>query len=86
MNDQQSFEFLDIITILSFAMQLSNNAALAKQATNNDLLEELHKDVDVLNSKLDMILSVLSSNAGLSYLSVDEDNSTSVASRPCSAR
>lgn len=61
-NNQQNFEFLDIITILSFAMQLMNNDALTKQATNNDLLAELHKDVDILNSKLDRLLALVGDN------------------------
>lgn len=63
MNNQQNFEFLDIITILSFAMQLMNNDALARQATNNDLLNELHADMDVLNSKLDRLISLVSNSS-----------------------
>lgn len=63
MNNQQNFEFLDIITILGFAMQLMNNEALARQATNNDLLNELHQDMDVLNSKLDQLISLVSGSS-----------------------
>lgn len=63
MNNQQNFEFLDIITILSFAMQLMNNDALARQATNNDLLNELHTDMDMLNSKLDQLISLVLSSS-----------------------
>lgn len=63
MNNQQNFEFLDIITILSFAMQLMNNDALARQATNNDLLNELHADMDALNSKLDRLISLVSNSS-----------------------
>lgn len=59
MYNQQSFEFLDIITILSFAMQLMNNDALAKQSTNDDVLDELRADVSVLNQKLDRLLSLV---------------------------
>lgn len=67
MNNQQNFEFLDIITIISFAMQLMNNDALQRQATNNDLLNELHRDVDMLSSKLDRLISLVegsNTNAG----------------------
>lgn len=74
MNNQQNFEFLDIITILGFAMQLMNNEALARQATNNDLLNELHKDVDILNSKLDRLISLV------------EGNSTSAGMHPSSVQ
>ena len=59
MNEDQNFEFLDIITILSFAMQVQNAIDISAQATNNDLLEELHKDVDILNSKLDRLLQLV---------------------------
>lgn len=62
MNSQQNFEFLDIITILSFAMQLMNNDSLQRQATNNDLLNELHRDVDMLSSKLDRLLLLVEGN------------------------
>lgn len=63
MNNQQNFEFLDIITILGFAMQLMNNDELQRQATNNDLLNELHQDMDMLNSKLDRLLSLVEGNS-----------------------
>lgn len=70
MGEEQQFEFLDIITILGFAMQVQNAADISKQATNNDLLEELHRDVAILNSKLDRLLSLA------------EDNSTDVDKHP----
>lgn len=59
MNEDQNFEFLDMITILSFAMQVQNTIDISAQATNNDLLEELHRDVDILNSKLDRLLQLV---------------------------
>ena len=71
MGKEQQFEFLDIITILGFAMQVQN---ISKQATNNDLLEELHRDVAMLNSKLDRLLSLA------------EGNNTDVDKHPWSAR
>ena len=42
MNENQQFEFLDIVTILSFAMQLINQQNIAKQVTTDDLMHELH--------------------------------------------
>lgn len=71
MGEEQQFEFLDIITILGFAMQVQN---ISEQATNNDLLEELHKDVAILNSKLDRLLSLA------------EGNNTDADKHPWSAR
>ena len=59
MNESQNFEFLDILAIISFAMQVQNAADISSQATNNDLLEELHRDVDILNSKLDRLLQLV---------------------------
>ena len=43
MNDQ--FDFLDMITILSFILQLQNNEELQKQTSNDELLKRLHNDV-----------------------------------------
>lgn len=54
--DNQQFEFLDILTMLGFAMQLQNAVDIGKQATNNDILKELQQDVVVINSKLDRLL------------------------------
>ena len=62
MGKDQQFEFLDIITILGFAMQVQNAADVSNQATNNDLLEELHRNVAMLNSKLDRLLSLAEGN------------------------
>lgn len=74
MGKDQQFEFLDIITILGFAMQVQNAANVSNQATNNDLLEELHRDVAMLNSKLDRLLSLA------------EGNNTDVDKHPWSAQ
>ncbi|MGN1230049.1 MAG: hypothetical protein ACI4T5_10420 [Prevotella sp.] len=42
-NEAQQFEFLDILAIISFAMQLVNQQNIAKQVTANDLMHELRK-------------------------------------------
>lgn len=60
--DQQEFEFLDIITILSFAMQLHTDEQIAKQATNNDILVNLHRDLAVVDTKLNAIIKYLGIN------------------------
>lgn len=41
MNENQQFEFLDIITIISFAMQLMNQQNISRQATSDDIMQEL---------------------------------------------
>lgn len=43
MNERSSFEFLDIITILSFAMQIENYAELKAQASTDDIFRELQR-------------------------------------------
>lgn len=55
--------FLDAIAIVSFMMQLQNNEILRKQATNDDIIEDLHSDVDRLERKLDTLIEMLSTGS-----------------------
>lgn len=57
-----NLEFLDVLAIISFMMQLQNAAQLRKQATNNDVIRDIHEDIDRLDRKLDAILQLLSSH------------------------
>lgn len=41
-------DMLDVITIVSFALQLQNNENLRKQTTNDDVIENLHEDIMAL--------------------------------------
>lgn len=41
MNENRQVEWLDIITLISFALQLMNQQNIAKQVTANDLMQEL---------------------------------------------
>lgn len=43
MNSQ--IDFLDVITIVSFVLQLQNNDELQKQTSNDQILKKLHEDV-----------------------------------------
>lgn len=52
-------DFLDFIAIVSFTMQLQNNELLRKQATNDDIIDDLHADVDRLDQKLDTIIKMI---------------------------
>lgn len=40
-NDKNQIEFLDILSIISFAIQMNNNEALHRQSTNDDIMREL---------------------------------------------
>lgn len=41
--DERGLEFLDILTIVSFAMQLANYRELKSQASTDDIFSELQK-------------------------------------------
>lgn len=41
--DERGFEFLDILAIVSFAMQIANYQELKSQASTDDILTELQK-------------------------------------------
>lgn len=58
---RNDLEFLDILTMVSFALQMQSYQALQKQATNNQVLEELHTDMDRLEQKVDQVLQLLHS-------------------------
>ena len=55
MLDQQ-FEFLDMLAIVSFAMQMDMMEQMSKQATNDDIIRHLHQDLVVVDRKLDAII------------------------------
>lgn len=63
MNEQQQFDFLDIITILSFSMQLLNQQNISKQITNDDVMRELRnqdsKYLQVIIDQNNKIISLL---------------------------
>lgn len=42
---ESNIDFLDLITILSFVLQLKNNDELHKQSTNDEVIKRLHDDV-----------------------------------------
>lgn len=43
MNQENGFEFLDILAIVSFVMQVANYKELRSQATTDDIFSELQK-------------------------------------------
>lgn len=58
MNNQQ-IEFLDLLAIVSFALQMEFLEQLDKQTTNDDIINHLHKDIAAVDHKLDAILEHL---------------------------
>lgn len=62
-NEQQAFDFLDILTIFSVAMQVDQTIKLQEQATNDDILRELKTDLALVNLKLDRLLQPVEGNS-----------------------
>lgn len=58
MFDQQ-FEFLDLLAIVSFSLQMALTEQMNKQASNDDIIMHLHQDVTMLDAKLDAIMQHL---------------------------
>lgn len=56
-NDAGQFEFLDIITILSFAAQMET----LDTVKNSDILKELHNDVEMLRKEILELKAAISS-------------------------
>ena len=42
-NNQQDFDFLDMIEIMAFIIQVLDYEVTMKQATNDDVIRELHR-------------------------------------------
>lgn len=57
--ENNNLGFLDILSIISFSMQVQNYQALQKQATNNEVIEDIHNDIMRLDQKLDKIIELL---------------------------
>lgn len=61
--DEQGLEFLDILTVLSFVLQLQNQSKIfglqEVQNDNNRVAQEIHKHLESQDKKIDQILEVL---------------------------
>jgi hypothetical protein len=70
MDNNNSFDFLDILAMVSFAMQVINFQENQQQSNNDDIMSELQKqDKAYLEKILDnqnKILNILSSNVDMS--------------------
>lgn len=58
MLDQQ-LEFLDMLAIVSFALQMEMIEEMQRQATNDDIIVHLHNDLVVVDRKLNAIINHL---------------------------
>lgn len=62
--DEQGLEFLDILTVLSFVLQLQNQSKIfglqEVQNDNNRVAQEIHKHLESQDKKIGQILEVLS--------------------------
>lgn len=58
-----NYDLLDILTILSFVLQLQNNDELHKQSTNDEIIEKLHNDMlEILNDNRILFKIVIEQN------------------------
>lgn len=62
-NSQDSFEFLDLITVLSFIMQIQNQSKIFDlhdvQEDNAKVAQEIHAHLKQQDDKINKILEVL---------------------------
>ena len=58
MNNQQ-IEFLDLLAIVSFALQMEFLEEMQHQTTNDDIIAHLHNDLVVVDKKLNAIIKHL---------------------------
>lgn len=64
MNKENSqFEFLDVITIISFAIQLQNQTKIFDmndvQADNNRIARDIHQHLEEQDKKIDKIMEMM---------------------------
>ena len=55
----EQLEFLDMLAIVSFALQMEMIDEMRRQATNDDIIEHLHNDLVVVDKKLNAIINYL---------------------------
>lgn len=73
---------LDIISVISFALQLQNNENLQKQTSNDEVIEKLHEDIVELfteNRRLNEI--IISQNETIIKMIGGEKNARSDGSK-----
>jgi hypothetical protein len=70
MSNNNSWDFLDTLTMISFAMQIINFQENQQQSNNDDIMRELQKQDKAYLQKIlenqNKILSILSENTDMS--------------------
>lgn len=63
MNESGQLELLDILTIISFCIQMQNQNKIFSihdiQSDNDRVLDEIHQHLKIQDEKIDQILSLL---------------------------
>ena len=63
MNENQQFELLDVLTIISFLLQVKNNEKLFSitdiQEDNNRIATDIHKHLTEQDQKINKIMEIL---------------------------
>lgn len=60
LNDNQQFDFLDMITIFTAIIQIMDYTLTVEQASNDDILKELKRDMAKIESEIREIKTMLS--------------------------
>lgn len=55
----KDMEFLDLLSIVSFSLQMHLMEQTEREASNNAVLNHLHQDLTVIDKKLNLILEHL---------------------------
>lgn len=63
MNESGQLELLDVLTIISFCIQMQNQSKIFSihdiQSDNDRVLDEIHQHLKIQDEKIDQILSLL---------------------------
>lgn len=58
-NEQNNFDFLDMLAVLAFVVQVLDYDLTVKQSSNDDILKELRADMDELRRENAEIINLL---------------------------
>ena len=67
MNENRQFEFLDVLSIISFALQMQNQRNIVGirdvQSEVDRAIDEIHSHLEMQDEKLNFIIGVISDEA-----------------------
>lgn len=70
-----NYSMLDIVTIVSFVLQLQNNDELQKQTSNDEIFKKLHDDVMmVLEDNRELCTEIIEQNKQIIQMLGGVDN------------